>query len=89
MASLGDVVNNIRYTWQQMKNDTSMQDAVRTYYTTTWYFLWLPLILSVFIVYHNIAGIFPYAANASLIVLIVILLFVTSAYFWMNQTFRT
>jgi hypothetical protein len=70
-----------------MKNDTSMKDAVHTYYTTTGYFLWLPIVLGVFIVYHNIASIFPHATHSFLIALIVILLFVTSTYFWINQNF--
>ena len=84
-SSLGDVIKNIRYIWQQMKNDTTMQRAVYMYYNSTGVLFWLPLIAAAFYTYHLAYQTFPYTASSFLLGSGALLLLSMGSYLWMTQ----
>ena len=86
-TTLGDVINNIRYIWQQMKNDTSIKDAVYMYYTTTGVMVLLPLICAAFIVYHKAYTLFPHTTSLFVIGIVVLALIGLGIYSGMTQVF--
>ena len=85
MSSMGDVINNIRYIWQQMKNDNTMRNAVYMYYNTTGLLLWLPLISAMFYAYHRVYQLFPYTASSFLLGFVALFLLCVGIYLWMSN----